>query len=267
MISNTLYSNAVYTIDNAPPGVASPGRKPKGSFRPPRITAISCPINIDATGLAEAINSGLLEFKDSDNSIRMDAEVLLESIYFYRNSIEGIISSGLGGRMHKAEASLIAIELGQMINSAAYKNGSTIEERAINRETGLRLAGHFARAFLDDVGDINTFIERVKDYAQRDEMLDKGYYFWKGRAYESYKPVPVSAEGKRGDFIWSKDAEEEFEANEKEAANAIGKARATVDGEVTIRRLEQFLLKFNMIWNSINEDNATNERKWVFRYS
>ena len=117
-------------------------------------------VNLDA--------SGPLEFRDSGLSIRMDSEALLESMMFEKGSVEEFISKGLSDVMKKAEANLTAVELGQLINSAAWSNGATIEERAINRESGIRLAEHFANTYIDDPNKRDAFMESIRDFAKRD---------------------------------------------------------------------------------------------------
>jgi len=206
---------------------------------------------------------GLTALRESRLTFRVDAAGLLESVNFSKGSVEDLLSIGLAGKMKKAEANLAAIEVGQLVNSAAYMNGSTIEERTVNRETGRRLAEHFAQKYFDDQDDAAALMVFINGFIERNEMLEKGYYFWEGQVYESYKPVPISIVYKMGNIHWSKETVESFKANELNVAERIKNAAATVTDDVVSAKLAQIEAKFSKIKEAENDDNTIQDLQWV----
>ena len=209
-----------------------------------------------------SISSAALE-----SVIHMNTEAILESMFFNRNSVEAFISNGLTGKMEKAEANLVAFELGQLINSSTCKNGSSIEEHAFNREIGLRLAEYFSKTYISDPDIENMFMERIKDFAYRDEMLDKGYYFWEGTAHETYKPHPLDTVWKRhkrfGPLPYSKKEVRAFEANEKHIVEIVNSIKTKVCDQNVADRLEQLMQRINVLKNKTIGDASLYDAKWI----
>jgi len=220
--------------------------------------------NFCETAMSNAISSVLYELNAYGHKTRISPEILLESIKFKNGSIESFISGSLAGILKKAEVNLVAAELGHMINSSAYTNGSTVKERAISRETGLRLADHLASSWFDDQNDKNSFMDGIKDFAERDILLEKGYYFWDGQAYEAYKPLPSSIISNRNDLLWCADMIEIFEKNEKRVAETIAKVTTTLCDNVVTGKLNKLLKKFHLIKNDVDEDNIIGDVQWIF---
>jgi len=189
-----------------------------------------------------------------------DTKSVLEAIDFYENSVEELIASALSEKLPDAEAKLVAIELGKLINSSAYNYGATVEERAINRQTGLRAAEYYGQTYLDAPGQVLDFLENIRGYALRDEMREKGYDFWEGQAYESYKPHPLSIVWKRwergGDRPFSQEAAKEFEAREKIVAETIANATTKVSDSDVSYTLESIKVKLGTI-----KDTAENSEE------
>jgi len=214
----------------------------------------------DATSLAKAFVSGSMALKDPGHGSQApgDKKPLMEAINFYKNSVEELISTALASKMHEAEAKVVAIELGKLINSYAYNYGATVEERAKNREIGSRLSGYFARALFDDQGETQDFLERIEGYVRVDEMQEKGYDFWEGQAYESYKPHPLSIVWKRwergGALPYGEENVKDFEEREKKVSETIAIARSQVsDGDVS-DKLEQIRGVFAAINDTAGDD-------------
>ena len=207
--------------------------------------------DVGAPDSTRAKNPGAAKQKGAEVSIRVDTEALLESINFNEGSIEELVSKGLEGSLKKAEANLVAFELGKLINCSSYYYGMTIEKQAVNREIGMRLAEHFTQAYFDDPDEAQACLDRINSFIDRNEMLDKGYYYWEGQAYESYKPVPISIVYKLGGVHWSKETVEEFRENEKKVSETIGNARATVSNGIVTDKLTQIYANFERI-----KDNA-----------
>jgi len=219
--------------------------------------------NCDTARLTEPDDQGLFEFKDSGKTGSAGQMVFLESLYFYNDLIEEYISAGLKDKMKRDGASFVAIELGLMINSFTNKNGETIEERAVNREIGTRLASYFAKVFIDDPVRVRAFMDGITGYAQRDMMLEKGYYFWEGQAYEIYKPVPISIFFNHRNARWSNETVAAFEANEKKVTDAIDAAVTALDNDTVTGRLEQILAKYGLTKGFANKDDVQNGAQWT----
>jgi len=206
---------------------------------------------------------GSTALRDIGNSIRADTQALLESVSFNRGSIEEFVSVGLSVSMGKAEANLVAIELGRLINSSVYKHGLTIEERAVNSEIGRRLAEYFALTYFEDQDEAKALMVLVNAFIEKNWMLEKGYYFWDGQAYEAYKPVPISFVYKLGDVHWSRETAEAFRSHERIVEETINNAVASVDDNAISARLAQIMEKLGMICGQADEDITLRNIQWV----
>jgi hypothetical protein len=92
---------------------------------------------------------------------------------FNAGTLESFIQGALDGKARNA--SLVANELGQMIRSAANNNGATAEERAINRETGMRHAQYIAQNFFDNPDEAKAFLDGIQQFYDNDVLREKGY--------------------------------------------------------------------------------------------
>jgi len=207
--------------------------------------------------------TGAAERKEGAVSIRVDAEALLESINFNEGSAEELISKGLAGKLKKAESNLVALEIGKLINCSAYHSGIPVEKQAASRETGLRLAEHFTQNYFGDPDKAKACMDRIKGFIERNEMLEKGYYFWEGQAYESYKPVPISIVYKLGGVFWSKGTVEKFRLHEKEVAETISKAKAAVADSAVYDKLAQIYAKFEEIRDFANGEGSLGDAQRI----
>ena len=208
--------------------------------------------------------SGDLEFKDSGLSIQIDTQSVLESKKFFEGSIHDVISKALSSGMGKAEANIAAIEIGYLVKSAAANNGDYLEDRAANREIGLKLAEHFANSYIKNEDERNTFIEVIGNFAKRDEMLDKGYVFNGTEAIEYYKPSPGNSfeQNYWDNHLSEKDKERmanEFAANVKKADKIINNSAAAVTSDDVIKILVQIQDKMDRI----NKDDFLTNKQWV----
>gem|GEM_PF-4300831 len=178
-------------------------------------------------------------------------------------SLDFIISDALEGK--KVDNRTAAgIELGKMIMSAAYGNGETAEERAINRELGMKHAEYIAENYFKDPEEAKTFLDRVKLEYENDILREKGYegVGLKSQPWRSYSnpsdqnnkgfsinailehfgvpdnvrndPDP-SAKMKyaltldlRGD-MWQKDIIKAWEKNEREVMGIIDQIRSSIN--------------------------------------
>jgi len=237
------------------------GKVAKNTYRSTKFSNANSQLTIDATNLTKALVSGSLALKSPEFGSHApgDTKSLLEAICFYKNSIEELISTGLADKIQEAEAKLVAIELGKLINGYAYNYGSTVEERAKNREIGSRLAEHFARVHFSAPGEAQLFLEKVYGYVEIDEMQEKGYDFWEGEAYESYKPHPLSIVWKRwergGARPYSQESVDAFHENERKVTETIAKAKAKVSNDDVSRKLEQIHEVFGIIKDTVEDDD------------
>ena len=199
-------------------------------------------VKIDSSGYTAAIRSGLVELEDSVlRMIGTSAYDIFNQTVFQTGSIEDLISQQFSAHVDYSKADLIAIELGKLIRISAKMIGLTVKERAISREIGSRLARLLANTYFSNSLEVSAFTDTIKSYAQRDEMLDKGYYFWEGQAYESYKPIPISIQWKRwehgGPRPYSDHDVEAFRAKEKKVTEAINKAIASITDDMVLCEL------------------------------
>jgi len=203
------------------------------------------------TDPAKAKKPGSLVHKEPGISVHVDTEALLESVKFNKGSIEELIAKGLEGKMKKAESNLVAIELGKLINCSTYYYGMTVDKHAASREVGLRLARLFIRTYFDAPEDAKACIERIKVFIERNEMLEKGYYFWEGHAYESYKPIPISIVYLLGGVRWSRETVAAFKDNENRVAEIIETTRANVSDSIVAKKLDQIFEKISLIGDAM----------------
>jgi len=199
-------------------------------------------VKTDSSCYTSAISSGLLALEDSVlRMIGTSAYDIFNQTVFQTGSIEDLTSQQFSAYVEYSKADLIAIELGKLIRISSKMIGLSIEERAICREIGLRLARMLANAYFSCPDDTIAFMETMESFVQRDEMLDKGYYFWEGQAYESYKPIPISIQWKRwengGPRPYSDEDIEAFRAKEKEVTEAINNATASVTDDMVLGEL------------------------------
>jgi ribosomal protein S17E len=92
---------------------------------------------------------------------------------FDEGTLEKFITDSLVGKARNA--SLVAGELSQMIRSAAYNNGATVEERAVMRETGMKNAEYIAHNYFDNPNEAKAFLDGIKRFYEYDILREKGY--------------------------------------------------------------------------------------------
>ena len=105
-------------------------------------------------------------------------QILAVHATFIEGSLEHFIQGALDGKVRNS--SLVASELGQMIRSAAYNNGATVEERAVLRETGMKHAEYIAQNLFDDPNEAKAFLSGVKGFYNNDVLREQGYTVLEG---------------------------------------------------------------------------------------
>jgi len=215
-------------------------------FSRPRLTV---KVNSDAKNKdpdpAAAIDPNMNLLRITDAEIPMFTESDINAMKFSKNSIEKYISSKLAKNMKKVKANIIAIELGQLINSHFHKNGSTFEDRAVNRKTGLLLAEHFARTSFCCPDAAKAFMEDVKGFAERDELQEECKFIWLGKSFDANTPLSTVFE--RGETHLSSEAVEVVEANERVVKKSILSAVSKVNDVEVFKTLRRITDNFSML--------------------
>ena len=220
-------------------------------------------VSIAESGVTEEINPDLIVFKDSCLRIRVSTEALLELMNFKKGSLEEYVCCELMGKMQKAGVNLVAFELGYLINSYANKNGATPAERAVNRETGIRLAEYFALAFIDDHVVAKGFISEMRDFADLDAMLENDYDSWQGKANGTYNQVPIPASLKYNDTNRSNGNVYELRADKSKTAKITDSIDKSHYDEKVTNKLGQIMEKFYLVRSNLEKNDAEDHIQWV----
>jgi len=186
-------------------------------------------------------------------SILFSPTAPVDPVGFGKGSIEEYISARLAGKIKETGNIFVAQKVGYMINSYANNNGANAEERAMNREVGLRLAKQFAKAFIENPVESQAFIEVIKYFAIRDNMMEKGYYYWGGQIYGLYRPIPNSIIYKRCNTHWSQKAAEAYKTYEQEITRAINEALTSQPSNAVANRMNRILAEYSSVMSLVNE--------------
>ena len=193
---------------------------------------------------------------DSVRSERKDAQkkegavnrrMMREAIHRNDFCVVDYITVGLTGKIKIIEAKLVAIELGRLINSALFENGSTIEERAQNREIGLRLAEYLAKILFDDKHEASAFLRGLRQLADEDIFIEKTDYYRSVHAFSTLQTIPVSGYIGMGEFFWYDSSLVSMEIYDNEVSETINRAIDSLSDETVTENLKQFLDKFNLL--------------------
>lgn len=92
---------------------------------------------------------------------------------FEKDTLEYIVATGLEGKVDNP--SLYASEIGKAIRSSIFMADSTLEERAIYRETALKNMEYIASNYFDVKEDAEIFLDKIKKSAENDILREKGY--------------------------------------------------------------------------------------------
>lgn len=114
-------------------------------------------------------------------------------------------------------ASLVAGELGEMIRGTMHNPDATVEERATNRETALKLAEQIAKDYFDDPLDAQAFLEGINRFAENDVLREKGYIALDNSDIAPFKSYE-SPSAPDGGISWNAFIEKYGSASAKEIA-------------------------------------------------
>ena len=92
---------------------------------------------------------------------------------FREGSLEDTINKYLDGKAFNS--SLVAGELGKMLQGTFHNAHATVEERAVNRETAIRNAESIANVYFDDENEAKAFMDVIRKAAEDDVWREKGY--------------------------------------------------------------------------------------------
>lgn len=112
-------------------------------------------------------------------------QILGVSYVFKPGSLEQFISEKLEGKAENA--SLLASEIAENIRGTVSNPNATIDERAVNRKTALRLAEEIARNYFDNVDESKDFLSVINEYAENDVLREKGYVVFDNSDMKPFK--------------------------------------------------------------------------------
>lgn len=180
---------------------------------------------------------------------------------YTEGTLEKFISDSLDGKAQNS--TLVAQGLAEKIKSAAYGNGATVEERAINREIGMQNARYIAETYFDNPDEAKAFMDEINRFYEKDILREKGYIAPDNSDAEPYKsylnpPNAIKTDGninsaaimkhfgasdeiladpqKRMKFMlgldmrgdqWQKDIADAFDENEEKVTNIIDQIKAS----------------------------------------
>ncbi|AEE96805.1 hypothetical protein [Mahella australiensis] len=112
-------------------------------------------------------------------------QILGVSYVFKPGSLEQFISEKLEGKAENP--SLLASEIAENIRGTVSNPNATIDERAVNRKTALRLAEEIARNYFDNVDEAKDFLSVINEYAENDVLREKGYVVFDNSDMKPFK--------------------------------------------------------------------------------
>ncbi|AOY74662.1 hypothetical protein [Clostridium formicaceticum] len=121
------------------------------------------------------------------NPLENEFQILGVKYIFNDGTLEQFLSKKLEGKVQNA--TLLASEITSQIRGTISNQSATIEERAINRETALKLAEYIAQNYFDDADEANDFLREINKYAENDILREKGYIAFDNtdmRPFKSY---------------------------------------------------------------------------------
>lgn len=126
---------------------------------------------------------------------KKDIELDLVHYEFRDGTLEDLINKKLEGKANNA--SHLASEIAQQIRGAVSNPDATVEERAINRKTALKLSEHIAENYFDNPEEAEEFLSIIHKFAQNDEMREKGYVVIDNSDIAPFRPytIPTAPEG------------------------------------------------------------------------
>ena len=200
-------------------------------------------------------------------------QILAVQGVFNDGTLEKFITDSLDGKARNA--SLVADELGQMIRGAAYNPNSTVEERATNRETALKIAEKISKKYFDNPDEAKAFMDEINRFAENDILREKGYTVLDNSNLAPFRSYTSAIDG---NVNWSEytkkygksDLHEIF-ANPKELESfvkAINKnsekwnAEIVKDFEDNEKKIADIIEK---VKNSLNETDVTNSLQRILK--
>lgn len=172
----------------------------------------------------------------------------------------------------------LSFEIGKLLSSYEKGNGATVEERAANRATGLKLAEYVANTFLDDPDEAAEFMKNANLAAESDEWREKGYNVGDLNPESRTRPLPKAVEvdpsiprtnkdgsinfdyikayfesyiakfGKTGEkyAAWESQKNKEFSANENRVNETLKKAKNSLDAAQINNNLQALIKNFGL---------------------
>jgi len=230
--------------------------------------------------LLSGLNTSAFNCKETREEQKREVDRLLQEklqdptraiFNFDEHSLGGFVVKALEGKAEKA--GFVANELQRMISGTLFNNDASLEERAMNREIGLKNAEYLAENYFDNPDEAKAFLDEVYRFAENDILREKGYIVFENsdmkpfRNYESPLDGQISwnayAEvagikledvmNKPQEFFkllntnnnrskWSEEIVKNFEENEKQVDDIISGIRSSLS-ESTVNSSLQRILK------------------------
>ncbi|SNS65343.1 hypothetical protein SAMN05446037_1015108 [Anaerovirgula multivorans] len=223
------------------------------------------------------------------NPLENEFQILGVKYIFNEGTLEQFLSDKLEGKVQNA--SLLASEIAGQIRGTINNPNATVEERAINRETAIKLSEYIAQNYFDNADEANAFLTEINKYAENDVLREKGYVAFDNSDMEPFKSytLPTAPDdyfsasayakkygdtdlkdifndsSKLNDFIktiqkngekWRAEIVKEFEENAQNVQNIINKFKDSLS-HVSLN--SNFINDMNDSLNGLNQHNAA---KW-----
>ncbi|AOT72311.1 hypothetical protein [Geosporobacter ferrireducens] len=133
--------------------------------------------------------------KQDIDPLENEFQILGVKYIFQAGTLEHFLTEKLEGKTKNA--SLIANEIAEKIRGTVSNPNATIEERAMNRKTALKLAEHIAQNYFDNDDEANEFLSEINKYAENDVLREKGYVVFDNSDMKPFKAytMPTAPEG------------------------------------------------------------------------
>ncbi|MPW25480.1 hypothetical protein GC105_06735 [Alkalibaculum sp. M08DMB] len=119
------------------------------------------------------------------NPLENEFQILGVKYIFQEGTLEQFLTEKLEGKTKNA--SLLASEISKNIRGTVYNPNATIEERAINRKTVLKLCEYIAQNYFYNEDEFNEFLAEINKYVENDVMREKGYVVFDNSDIEPFK--------------------------------------------------------------------------------
>ncbi|PKM49185.1 MAG: hypothetical protein CVV02_17105 [Firmicutes bacterium HGW-Firmicutes-7] len=123
--------------------------------------------------------------REDIDPLENEFQILGVKYIFQEGTLEHLLTDKLEGKAKNA--SLVASEIAKKIRGTVNDPDATIEERAVNRQTGLKLAEYIAQKYFDNDDEANDFLAEINKYVENDVLREKGYVVFDNSDMKPFK--------------------------------------------------------------------------------